>query len=147
MLHQILTKLLNNQWPIILGAGLYTTCPWWASVSIHQAKCNIPTLRPYREKMYTTFLNDAEILRTYGCVLWCSQIVYIHPYSLDTTTAFDFVTECLALQCLFGWGRVQATILPYFTWPWPGLDSVSYSECSVVPSATGYWTIALRKCL
>jgi len=35
------------------------------------------------------------------------------------------------------WGLVHATILPYFTWPWPGLDSVSYSGCSVVPSVTG----------
>jgi len=26
MLHQILAKLLSNQRPIILGAGLYTTC-------------------------------------------------------------------------------------------------------------------------
>jgi len=24
----------------------------------------------------------------------------------------------------------------YFTWPCPGFDSLSYSECSVVPSVT-----------
>jgi len=34
-------------------------------------------------------------------------------------------------------GVCRLTILPYFTWPWPGLDSVSYSGCSVVPSVTG----------
>jgi len=40
------------------------------------------------------------------------------------------------LQCFFVWGHVHATILLYFTWPWPGLDSVSYSGCRVVPSIT-----------
>jgi len=102
-----MTKLSNNQWPIILGAGLYTTCPWWASVSIHQVKCNIPTLRPYREKIYTTFLNDAEFLTTYGCVLWCSQIVSIRPYSLNSITAVDFVTECSDVA-VFVWLRACA---------------------------------------
>jgi len=37
----------------------------------------------------------------------------------------------------FVWGCVHVTILPYFTWPWPGLYSVSYSGYSVVPSVTG----------
>ena len=79
----------------------------WASVSIHQVRCNIPTLRPYCEKIYTTFLNDAEILTTYFCVLWCSHIIHIHPYSLSTTTAFDLVTECSDIA-VFVWLRVCA---------------------------------------
>jgi len=29
-----------------------------------------------------------------GCLLWRSEIVYILPYSLNTTTAFYFATEC-----------------------------------------------------
>jgi len=29
----------------------------------------------------------------YGCALWCSQIVYNRTYSLNTATAFYFVTE------------------------------------------------------
>jgi len=32
-------------------------------------------------------------LITYGCLLWRSQIVYIRPCSLNTTTAIYFVTE------------------------------------------------------
>ena len=93
-------------------------------------------LKPYCEKMCTSFLNDAESLTSYGCAPWCSQIVYICPYSLNTTTAFYFATECLDVT-VFVWGRTHATMLSYITWPWPGLDSVSYSGCSVVPSVTG----------
>jgi len=46
-------------------------------------------------------LNDAESLKTYGYTLWCSQIVYIRPYSLNTTTAFDFATECSDVSVCF----------------------------------------------
>jgi len=63
-------------------------------------------------------LNDAEILTTNFCALECSQIIYIRSYSLNTTTAFDLVTECSDVAVCV-WGRVQATILPYFTCPWP----------------------------
>jgi len=36
--------------------------PWRASASSHQVQYNIAILRPYCEKIYTTFLNDAAIL-------------------------------------------------------------------------------------
>jgi len=90
--------LANNHLPQSVaynfGCRALYNLPCRASVSIHQAKCSIPTLRPDCEKIYTTFLNDAEILTTYFCVLWSSPIIYIRPYSLNTTTAFDVVTEC-----------------------------------------------------
>jgi len=75
-----------------------------------------------------------------ACALWCSQIVYIRPYSLNTTTAFYFVTECSDVTVLT-WARVLATTHFYFTWPWPGLDTyhaifVTYPGCNVVPSVT-----------
>jgi len=40
-------------------------------------------------------MNDVRSPTMYGCALWCGQIVYtgIRPYSLNTTTAFYFVTE------------------------------------------------------
>jgi len=44
-----------------------------------------------------------------GCALWCSQIVHI-PYSLNTTTAMYFATECSDVT-VFVWGHVHATIL------------------------------------
>ena len=43
--------------------------PWRAIVSSHQLQCNIPILRSYCEKIYTTLLNDTERLTTCGCVL------------------------------------------------------------------------------
>ena len=67
--------------------------PWRASVSSHQAQCNIPTFVAYREDVHL-FLEKSP--KMYGYALWCSQIVYvdIRPYSLNTTIAFYFVTEC-----------------------------------------------------
>jgi len=50
--------------------------------------------------MYTCFLNDAG-LTMHGCALECSQIVYNCPYSLNTTTAFYFVTECSDVTVFF----------------------------------------------
>jgi len=82
-------------------------------------------------------LNDAEFLTTYVCVFWCSQIVHIRPYFLNTATAFEFVTECTDVAvfvCLRACAGHNASVL---YWPWPGLDSVSYSGCRVVPSVTG----------
>ena len=96
-------------------------------------------------KMCTCSLYNAASRATYGCSLWCSEIVYIRPYSLDNITTFHFVTECQDVTVLV-WGHVQATTHSYFTWPWPGLDSnshhaifVSCSGCSVVsrPVALG----------
>jgi len=46
---------------------------------------------------------DAESLKTCGCVLYCSQIVYIRPYSLNTASACCFVNECsdiLSSRCV-----------------------------------------------
>jgi len=67
--------------------------PWRASVISHQVQCNIPTFRPCYEKIRTCFSKEAESLTTYGCVLWCSQIVCIIPYSFNTILAFYFVNE------------------------------------------------------
>jgi len=74
---------------------------WRAIVSSHQVQWNIPIVRPCCEKIYTTFLNDAEILTTCTFVLWRSQIVYIHPHSLNNTTAFYFVSECSDVTVIF----------------------------------------------
>jgi len=99
-------KFSSNQWPIILGAELYTTfCGERVLVVIRFSAIFLPN-RPYCEKICTSFWKDAESLTTYGCALWCSQIVYIRPYSLSTTTAFYFATECSDVTVLV-WGRVH----------------------------------------
>jgi len=85
-------------WPIILVAALYTTCPGERVLVVmtQQVQYNIPTFEALlrKNRSATCFSIDAEGLITYNCMLWRSQIVYIHPYSLNTTTAFYFVTEC-----------------------------------------------------
>jgi len=69
MLQQILAKIVKQSVAYCFGCRALYNLPCRASVSIHQLKYNIPTLRPYCEKIYTTFLNDSEILTTYFCVL------------------------------------------------------------------------------
>ena len=92
------------------------------------------------KKTCTSFLNDAQSLTTYGCALWCSQIVYIRHCSLNTQTTFYFATECSDVTAF-----VEGVCMSqhFRTWPdsWPGLGSVSYSGCSVVPSVTDKRTI------
>jgi len=65
MLQQILAKTVKQSVVYNFGCRALCSLPCRASVSIHQVKCNIPTLRPYCDKIYTTFLNGAEILTTY----------------------------------------------------------------------------------
>ena len=77
-----------------LGRRTLYNLPWRASVSSYQVQCNTPTFQVLLWKICINFLNDAESLTTYGCVLWCKQIVYSRPYSSNTTTAFYFTTDC-----------------------------------------------------
>ena len=53
------------------------------------------------------------------------KFVYIRPYSLNTTTAFYFATECSDVT-VFIWGRVHTTVLSYVTWP---LTRVGLTSC------------------
>jgi len=89
-------------WPIILFAGLYTTRRGGRVLLVIRFNVTFLALRPYWEQMCTSFLNDAESLTTYGCALWCSPIVYIRAYSLNTIIAFYFVTECSDVAVFFG---------------------------------------------
>jgi len=121
--------------PYNFGCRALYNLPWQESVGSHEVQCNIPTFEALLRKN-TYLLNEVESLTTYGCSLWCSQIVYVHPYSLNTTTAFYLMAECFDVA-VFIWGRVHATTHPYFTWPWLRLDSVSYSGYSVLPNVMG----------
>ena len=64
MLHQKLAKIGKQSVAHNFGCKALHKLPWRASVSSHQVQCNIHILRPYCEKIYTTFLNDVEILTT-----------------------------------------------------------------------------------
>jgi len=47
------------------------------------------------------------------------QIVYIRPYSLNTTTAFYFVTECSDIVVFVRLRACHATTHSYLTWSKP----------------------------
>ena len=69
MLHQILAKIVKQSVAYSFSCRALYNLPWRASVCSHQVQCIIPILRPYCEKIYTTFLNDAEILTMCSCML------------------------------------------------------------------------------
>ena len=88
-----------QRWRVAYNFGcraLYNL-PWRASVSSHQVQCNIPTFEAVFKKIYACFQIYAESLTMHGCMLWCTQVVYIAPYSLKTTITSYFVTECIVL--------------------------------------------------
>ena len=128
-------QVISGLWFWVQGS---VYLPWPTNVSSHQVQCNIPTFEAFLWNL-RTFFNDTG-LATYGCALWCSQIVYICSDSLNTATAFYCATECSdgrkphftlwqsarTLQCLF-----EGVCMPQ------GWTLVSYSGCSVVPSVAG----------
>ena len=61
-------------WPIIFCAGLYTTCRSERVLVVVRFNATFLPLRPYCEKMRTSFLKDAERSTTYGWALWCSFV-------------------------------------------------------------------------
>ena len=96
-------------WPKILDAKIYTTFPGERVLVVmtHQVQCNIPTFEVLISKNMHLFLERRRrSTNVMVACFWRSQIVYILPYSLNTTTAFYLVTECPDLTMLF-WGRVQ----------------------------------------
>ena len=83
-------------WPIILDAELYTTCPGERVLVVmtHQVQCNIPTFEAVLRKNMHLFFE--RCIRSNNVMIACFDAVrfFILPYSLNTTTAFYFVTEC-----------------------------------------------------
>ena len=134
--------LYEKHWKIRLSRGKNCGCralynlPWIASVSSHQVQCNIPTFEASLQKMCTCFSKDADSLTMHGCMLSCSQIVYICPYSLNTIITFYSVTECPMLQfCSFEGMSSHNPCALYLT---STSLRISILLCSsVVPSITG----------
>jgi len=99
--------------------------PWQASVSSHQVQCNIPTIEALLQKNVYLFLERCRKSNMYGCTLWCSQIVYIRPYFLNTTNTIavyfinhDWVLDVTVFVHL---RACHATTHLYFIWSWPVL--------------------------
>ena len=80
-------------WHIILVAELYTTCPGKRVLVTTRFNVTFLPLRLCYKNTHACFSKDAEGLTTYGYVVWCSQIVCICHYSLNTIIAFYSVNE------------------------------------------------------
>ena len=71
---------------ITLVAGHCTTYHGERVLVVTRFNITFLPLRLYWDKMCTCFSKDAESLITYGCALWCSQIVCIRTSSLPHFT-------------------------------------------------------------
>jgi len=90
-------KVLHaNMWPIILDAELYTTCPGERVLVVmtHQVQCNIPTFEALLRKNRYLFLERCRRSNNVWLRTLTQSDCVFRPYSLNTTTAFYFVTEC-----------------------------------------------------
>jgi len=93
-------------WPIILDAGLYTTCPGERVLVVmtHQVQCNIPTLEALLWKNMHLFL---ERCRSNNVTVACFDAVRLFIIFLILWTLQPHFTLWLStrtLQCLFVWG-------------------------------------------
>ena len=120
------------------GCRALYNLPWRASVSRHQVQCNIPTFEALLRKTCSLPVSRKmqKVEQRMGCVLWCRQIVCIRPYSLNTTTAFYFVTECPYIAVFVWWMACHATTHSYFTWARPVRELTS---CSAVVLHQCHW--------
>jgi len=136
-------------WRIILVAELYTTCPGERMLVATRFNVTFLPLRLCYENTRTCFWKDAENLTTYGYVLWCSQIVCIRPYSLNTLIAFysvnkwsNFAVSIWLMACHTTCHNASAF---YFDSTNLGIRALLRS--SFVISVTCYLTLVLRMCL
>jgi len=102
-------------WHIILVAELYTTCSGERVLVATRFNVTFLPLRLCCEITRTCFSKDVENLTTYDCVLWCSQIVCIRPYSLNTIIAFYSVNEWTNFAGSVWLMACHATTLSHFT--------------------------------
>jgi len=102
-------------WHTILNAGLYAICSGERVLVTTRFNVTFLPLRRCYEITRTCFSKDAENLTTYGYVLWCSQIVCIRHYFLNTIIAFYSVNEWLNFAVSVWSMAWQATVTSNFT--------------------------------
>ena len=129
-------------WPMILDAELYTTCSGeWVLVAIRFNVAFLP-LKPCYEKTHL-FLESAESLTTYGCVLWwgqimCSSLVFEH---CNCILLCEWVLDHCSV-CLIDVVSCHNAFAFYLALTSLGIGALLCS--SVVTSATCLLTIVLR---
>jgi len=109
-------------WPIILDAELYTTCPGERVLAVmtHQVQCNIPTFKAVLRKNMHLFLETCRRSNNVMVACFEQSDCYILPYSLNTATAFYFVTECSDIAVFI---RLRVCMSQYIRTS-PGLDQL-----------------------
>jgi len=103
----------------VFNAKLHTICPGQRVLVVIRFNVTFLHLKHCYEKtsIATCFSKDTHSPTRYGCMLWCSPIVYIRPGSFNTTTAFYFVTECSDIAMFVHLRACHGTTHSYFTWP------------------------------
>jgi len=96
-------------------AELYTTCPGKRVLVGTTFKVTFVPLRLCYEDTCTCSSKDAENLTTYAYVLWCSQIICIRPYSLNTVIVFHSVNELSNFAVSVWLMACYATMFSHFT--------------------------------
>ena len=88
-----LEALLRKNMYLFLERCRRSNIAWLSALT--QSDCLSLSLffQHYNRILLCDWVLERHCLITYGCLLRRSQIVYIRPYSLNTTTAFYFVTE------------------------------------------------------
>jgi len=83
-------------WPIILDADLYTTCPGERVLIVmtHQVQGNSPTFEALLRKNRYLFLERCRRSNNVWLRTLTQSNCSFRPYSLNTASAFYFVTEC-----------------------------------------------------
>jgi len=107
--------------PTIFGAGLYNL-PWEASVSSHQVQYNTPAFEALLRKNVHLFLEQCRQ----------SNNVWLHALMqsdcLYSSLFFEHYNCILLCHWVLGRYSVSLCMPHHSSWPWPGLDSLSYSE-------------------
>ena len=96
-------------------AEFYTTCPGERVLTVTRFKVTFVPLRLCYEDTCTCSSKDAENLTTYAYVLWCSQIICIRPYSLNTVIVFHSVNELSNFAVSVWLMACYATMFSHFT--------------------------------
>jgi len=110
----------NCVWPIILDAEPCTNFPGEGVLVVVTFNVTFLHLRHYEKNLYCTFFSKhSKYLTTNDCVLWCGQIVYIRPYTLNTTIAFYFMNECWYIAMFIRSRACLTTTHSNFICPWP----------------------------
>ena len=136
MLHHKLAKIVKKSVAYNFGCRALWNLSWRVSVSSHQVQCNISLLwknvHHFLERCRKSNNVRLHAMMQSDC-LYSSLFFGQHNGIL--------LCEWVLGHCVFVWGHVHATILPYFIWPLTRVGPCVYSGCSCL-----LWMQCCTKC-